>query len=264
MKVLCYFHLKFHVDRLPADFPKSKRLLTDSGSNILVFMTGHGGDNFLKFQDSEEINAYDIADAFEQMWLMNRYNEILFIIDTCQASTMYERFRSPNIMAISSSRRGESSYSYHVDDDIGVAIIDRFTYALLNFLRDVGMHSEKTVGEFMEDLDVGFLGSKPELRKDLFNRDPNAVKLIDFFGNVKPVQVGSKPVKLLAGSSPATVTEDSSSDEEEDLLAKVEYPSSRDIFEVFDLAGKPRQHVTGYLSGLLSAVGLGLLVSAII
>jgi glycosylphosphatidylinositol transamidase (GPIT) subunit GPI8 len=35
-------------------------------------MTGHGGDEFLKFQDSEEISAFDLADAFEQMWQKKR------------------------------------------------------------------------------------------------------------------------------------------------------------------------------------------------
>lgn len=38
--------------RLPENTPRSKRLLTDAGSNILIYMTGHGGDGFLKFQDS--------------------------------------------------------------------------------------------------------------------------------------------------------------------------------------------------------------------
>lgn len=52
--------------------PRSKRLLTDDRSNIFVYMTGHGGDEFLKFQDSEEISAFDIADAFEQMWQKKR------------------------------------------------------------------------------------------------------------------------------------------------------------------------------------------------
>jgi phosphatidylinositol glycan class K len=42
-------------------------LATDENSNILIYMTGHGGDNFLKFQDSEEINARDLADALQQM-----------------------------------------------------------------------------------------------------------------------------------------------------------------------------------------------------
>ena len=111
--------------------PRSKRLLTDERSNIFVYMTGHGGNEFLKFQDNEEISAHDIADAFEQMYqkkrfvfyfhpdtlltrpllLSNRYNEIFFMIDTCQANTMYTKFYSPNILATGSSMLDESSYS---------------------------------------------------------------------------------------------------------------------------------------------------------
>ena len=53
--------------------PRSKRLLTDERSNIFVYMTGHGGNEFLKFQDNEEISAFDIADAFEQMYQKKRY-----------------------------------------------------------------------------------------------------------------------------------------------------------------------------------------------
>lgn len=52
--------------------PRSKRLLSDDRSNIFVYMTGHGGNEFLKFQDNEEISAFDIADAFEQMWQKKR------------------------------------------------------------------------------------------------------------------------------------------------------------------------------------------------
>jgi phosphatidylinositol glycan class K len=111
--------------------PRSKRLLTDERSNVFVYMTGHGGNEFLKFQDNEEISAHDIADAFEQMYqkkrsvsyfpsdtlltrlflLSNRYNEIFFMIDTCQANTMYTKFYSPNILATGSSMLDESSYS---------------------------------------------------------------------------------------------------------------------------------------------------------
>lgn len=35
-------------------------------------MTGHGGNEFLKFQDAEEISSFDLADAFEQMWEKRR------------------------------------------------------------------------------------------------------------------------------------------------------------------------------------------------
>jgi Peptidase C13 family len=60
------------IGRVDPSVPRSKRLLTDDRSNIFVYMTGHGGDEFLKFQDSEEISAFDIADAFEQMWQKKR------------------------------------------------------------------------------------------------------------------------------------------------------------------------------------------------
>ena len=36
-------------------------------------MKGHGGDGFLKFQDSEELTSYELADAFEQMWQKGRF-----------------------------------------------------------------------------------------------------------------------------------------------------------------------------------------------
>lgn len=97
--------------RVSPDTPRSKRLLTDDRSNVFVYMTGHGGDEFLKFQDAEEISAFDIADAFEQMWEKRRYHEILFMIDTCQANTMYSKLYSPNILATGSSELDESSYS---------------------------------------------------------------------------------------------------------------------------------------------------------
>ena len=105
--------------RLPENTPRSKRLLTDEGSNILVYMTGHGGDGFLKFQDSEEITNIELADAFQQMWTKRRYNEIFFMIDTCQAASMFLKFYSPGILSVASSLVGEDSLSHHVDPSIG-------------------------------------------------------------------------------------------------------------------------------------------------
>lgn len=35
-------------------------------------MTGHGGDEFLKFQDFEEIASQDIADAIQEMHVKKR------------------------------------------------------------------------------------------------------------------------------------------------------------------------------------------------
>ncbi|XP_054278897.1 putative GPI-anchor transamidase [Macrosteles quadrilineatus] len=174
--------------RLPPDTPRSKQLLTDEGSNVLVYLTGHGGDGFLKFQDNEEVTSQELADALEQMWQKRRYHEIFFMIDTCQAASMYEKFYSPNILAVASSLVGEDSLSHHVDPAIGVYIIDRYTYYALAFLEKVHPDSAKTMGEFLAVCPKRVCISTVGVRKDLFARDPHTVPITDFFGALRPVE----------------------------------------------------------------------------
>lgn len=97
--------------RLPDGTPTSKKMMSDESSNILIYMSGHGGDGFLKFQDSEEISSIEFADVIEQMWQKKRYNSLLFMIDSCQAESMFKEFYSPNLLGIASSKIGEDSLS---------------------------------------------------------------------------------------------------------------------------------------------------------
>ena len=179
-----------YLGRMEPSVPRSKRLLTDERSNIFVYMTGHGGNEFLKFQDNEEISAFDIADAFEQMYQKKRYvfffylfavlfsspsnklfsyNEMFFMIDTCQANTMYSKLYSPNIFAVGSADIGENSYSVsrflnatrstffltqkntqHINDnDIGVAVIDAFTHYVLQFMEKINKTSQVSMQELV-------------------------------------------------------------------------------------------------------------------
>ncbi|KAI1004151.1 GPI-anchor transamidase [Podosphaera aphanis] len=186
--------IRLLTDRVGEEMPRSKRLLTDDRSNILVYMTGHGGNEFLKFQDAEEISAFDLADAFEQMWEKKRYHELLFMIDTCQANTMYSKFYSPNIIATGSSEIDQSSYSHHADNDIGVAVIDRYTYYNLDFLETQVREpsSKKTLGELFDSYDESKIHSSPGVRWDLFSggkKNGRERLVMDFFGNVQNVEV---------------------------------------------------------------------------
>ncbi|XP_050538178.1 putative GPI-anchor transamidase [Daktulosphaira vitifoliae] len=174
--------------RLPPETPRSKQLLTDEGSNILIYLTGHGGDGFLKFQDSEEVTSQELADALEQMWQKRRYHEIFFMIDTCQASSMYEKFYSPNILAMASSLVGEDSLSHHVDPAIGVYIIDRYTFYALKFLENVKLNSRISMKSFLGVCPKQDCISTVGVRTDLFHRDPAKVPITDFFGSVRPVE----------------------------------------------------------------------------
>ena len=186
--------IRLLTDRWEEGVPASKRLQTDEGSNILIYMTGHGGSEFLKFQDSEEISSWDLADAFSQMREKKRYNEMLFMIDTCQANTLYRQFYAPGVIATGSSEEDESSYSHHADNDVGVAVIDRWTYYVLEFLETqvTSPTSDKTLGDLFDSYDVGKIHSQPGVRWDLF---PGGEELgrnrrvVDFFGNVQSVEV---------------------------------------------------------------------------
>ncbi|KUI63752.1 GPI-anchor transamidase [Cytospora mali] len=194
--------IRLLTDRVGEETPRSKRLLTDDRSNILVYMTGHGGNEFLKFQDAEEIGAFDLADAFEQMWEKKRYHEILFMIDTCQANTMYTKLYSPNVIATGSSELDQSSYSHHADNDVGVAVIDRYTYYTLEFLeREVqDLSSKKTLGDLFDSFTYEKIHSNAGVRYDLFpgGEDASRARLVtDFFGNVQNVEVdGTKNITL--------------------------------------------------------------------
>ena len=116
------------------------------------------------------------------------------MIDTCQANTMFSKLYSPNIIATGSSELDQSSYSHHADNDIGVAVIDRYTYYNLEFLenevRDTS--SKKTIGDLFDSYTYEKIHSNAGVRYDLFQGGEEAARrrlLIDFFGNVQNVEV---------------------------------------------------------------------------
>lgn len=116
------------------------------------------------------------------------------MIDTCQANTMYSKFYSPNIIATGSSEIDQSSYSHHADSDVGVAVIDRYTYYNLDFLetqvRDPA--SKLTLGDLFDSYDEAKIHSHPGVRYDLFPGGEKAARerlVMDFFGNVQNVEI---------------------------------------------------------------------------
>lgn len=123
-----------------------------------------------------------------------RYHELLFMIDTCQANTMYSKFYSPNIIATGSSEIDQSSYSHHADNDVGVAVIDRYTYYNLEFLESQVREksSKQTIGELFNSYDEAKIHSRPGYRWDLFPGGEQGGRerlVMDFFGNVQNVEV---------------------------------------------------------------------------
>ena len=83
---------------------------------------------------------------------------------------------------------------------LGVYIIDRYTYYALEFLERVQPNSQRTMGEFMEVCPKRVCISTVGRRTDLFGRDPYKVRITDFFGSVRPVDLSNNPVNMNASS----------------------------------------------------------------
>ena len=129
----------------------SVQMLTDAGA-ISDLHDRTRWRRVSQISDQFEIMSKDVADALGQMREKRRYNEVLFIAETCQAATMAARFYSPNVLSVGSSAKGESSYSHHVDRDIGLSVIDRFTYHTLEFMENVHVHSPTTANQLFDHL----------------------------------------------------------------------------------------------------------------
>ena len=107
---------------------------------------------------------------------------------------MYSKFYSPNIIATGSSEIDESSYSHHADNDVGVAVIDRYTYYNLDFLENHvrELSSKLTLGDLFDSYDEAKIHSHPGVRWDLFpgGQGKGRERLVmDFFGNVQNVEL---------------------------------------------------------------------------
>lgn len=165
--------------------PRSKRLLSNHQSNVLIYLTGHGGEDFLKFQDNEELTSKDMADAIETMYQRRRFNELLFISDTCHAESMYTPINTPNVLATSSSLTHEESYSLQVDHNIGVYVNDRYAYYVSEFLKNKvnNLESNSTMRDFFESCPITKCLSTVGVRKDLYEKDIDKVRVTDFFGS---------------------------------------------------------------------------------
>jgi GPI-anchor transamidase subunit K len=42
-----------------------------------------------------------------------RYDELLFLADTCQAFTLFDKVTAPNVLALGTSLKDQNAYAHH-------------------------------------------------------------------------------------------------------------------------------------------------------
>lgn len=179
-----------HVLLAPADAPSSSPTLQSTAeSNVLIYMAGHGGDEFFKFHDTQELDAVALASMLDAMHQQRKYRQLLIVMDTCQAVTMGSYLQAPNVTLLASSRRGENSYSLHLNRDLGISTVDRFTHAVYQYLLKKGRSS--SVQDLLRALRPSQLYSTPEAVQSPGTPPPSQLMLMDFFGQPSAASAGA-------------------------------------------------------------------------
>lgn len=167
----------------PPGTPISRRLRSTGNSSVLLYLTGHGGDGFLKFHDQNELLSSDLAAAISQMHEEKRYNELLIMLDTCQAASMYSEVDAPHWAGIASSHLGQSSYALLNDPRVGAHLVDEFSYHLSTFLNHLPAHDAKaTLGEFLKYISRQKMSSSVHIEDKNLGRKLDSVDVLQFFG----------------------------------------------------------------------------------
>lgn len=141
----------------------------NNSSNLTIYLTGHGGELFMKILDREFL--LDLDFNYVIRYLHKRVNKLLIIIDTCKAESLAS-LHLENVCYIVTSKTEESSVSMAINSKIGVATIDGFCKVFWEekntsrdiFLEDfVKLFTNKRVGST-----VMFIGKEKKFKLEDF------------------------------------------------------------------------------------------------
>jgi phosphatidylinositol glycan class K len=185
--------LRLLTGRHPAGTPLFKQLRTNRESNVLIFLSGHGGDGFFKFRDTEEVTTAELRTSLTEMQQQRRFKNMLIIADTCQAATLTSDVNITGVISMGSSKKGQNSYSFLPNDLLGANTIDRFSYMLGEYfnrkIKSPADLKKTSLGNLVRSMDSGFLYSDAFLAGLLSNGKVGGrdIPLGLFFGSEKAV-----------------------------------------------------------------------------
>ena len=130
-----------------------------------MYLTGHGGDEFLKFHDADELSAKELALTFAEMRAKRRFKRCILVVDTCQAGSLFKYLdnSTSGILAMASAKLGENAYASPADATTGVALADRFTEQAIRWLSSTGSEPGATWGHFVHQMTRARTGSTLEV-----------------------------------------------------------------------------------------------------
>ena len=160
-----------------------RQLNSDKNSKIIVIITSHGGENFIKVRNFLVVLTDELNRTLNEMYIKGKYKELLFVLDTCEGYTLYNHVNVPNIYFISSSTLGQKSSSYSYDENLMGPTVDKFHFLMYNMLTDI--HKNRLYNTTVEQFFGEIKSKKKFLETDVTwdNKIERKLYIKDFFGN---------------------------------------------------------------------------------
>jgi len=160
-----------------------RQLNSNKNSKIVIIITSHGGENFIKVRNFLVILSDEINRTLNEMYIKGKYKELLFVLDTCEGYSLYDHVNVPNIYFISSSAAGQKASSYSYDENLMGPTVDKFHFLLYNSLKRI--HENKLYNTTIDDLFNDIKDKKKFLETDVTwdNKIERLLYVKEFFGN---------------------------------------------------------------------------------
>ena len=162
-----------------------RQLNSNKNSKIIVIITSHGGENFIKIRGTMVILSEELNRTLNEMYIKQKYKELVFILDTCEGYSLYDYVNVPNIYFVASALLNQKASSYSYDSEIMGPTVDKFHYLLFNALKDV--RSQNNFSVSITDLLLEIKNKKDFLSTDVTISDKigRNITIGEFFGNLR-------------------------------------------------------------------------------
>ena len=203
-----------------------RQLNSNKNSKILIIITSHGGENFIKVRNFLVVLSDELNRTLNEMYIKGKYKELLFVLDTCEGYSLYDNVKVPNIYFISSSAKGQKASSYSYDEDLMGPTVDKFHFLLYNSLSKI--HENKLYNTTIDELFGNIKAKKQFLDTDVTwdNKIDRVLYVKEFFGNTE-----LKNEKVLDVSNLINLNNIESDNEEDNLILKNFIDNNRKLEE---------------------------------
>jgi phosphatidylinositol glycan class K len=162
-----------------------RQLKSDKNSKIVIIITSHGGENFIKVRNFLVVLTDELNRTLNEMYIKGKYKELLFVLDTCEGFSLYDHVKVPNIFFISSSAVGQKASSYSFDENSMGPTVDKFHFLLYNSLKKI--HENKLYNTTLDKLFGDIKANKKFLETDVTwdNKINRILYVNEFFGDTE-------------------------------------------------------------------------------